>query len=105
MADVRLRLVDWRPVRKGRLFGFATVELEPIGLRMAEIPVLTGEGGPWACVPAKPRLDADRRQARELDGSPRFDRFLTWSTKRRENDFSAAVVALVRRRHPQDLDG
>ena len=106
MADVRLRLINWRPVRKGKLYGFAVIEFAPIGLQMREIPVLKGEkSGPWACVPTKPRLDAEGHQMREVDGSPRYDRILGWSSRRRESDFSAAVVALVRRRHPQDLDG
>jgi hypothetical protein len=104
MADVRLRLIDWRPLRKGRLYGFACVELQPVGLRIHEIPVLMNEkSGPWACVPTKPRVDANGQQQRDVDGSPRYDQVLSWSTKRRESDFSAAVVALVRRRHPQDL--
>jgi hypothetical protein len=105
MADVRLRLIDWRPVRKGKLYGFAAIELNPIGLQVREIPVLMNpKSGPWACVPTKPRLDANGRQMRDVDGSPRYDRIMSWSTKRRESDFSAAVVNLVRRRHPQDLD-
>jgi hypothetical protein len=105
MADVRLRLVEWRRVRKGRLYGFASVEFQPIGLRLHEVPVLMSErGGPWACVPTKPRLDANGQQGRDVEGSPRYDRVASWSTKRRETDFSAAVVALVRRKHPQDLE-
>jgi hypothetical protein len=104
MADVRLRLIDWRPVRKGRLYGLAGIEFAPIGLQMREIPVLMGKrSGPWACVPTKPRLDGNGQQAREVDGSPRYDRILGWSTRHRECEFSAAVVALVRRRYPQDL--
>jgi hypothetical protein len=105
MADVRLRLIDWRRLRKGRLYGFASIEVQPIGLQVHEIPVLMGKSsGPWACVPTKPRLDANGVQQRDVDGSPRYDRVLSWSTRRRENDFSAAVVALVRKKHPQDLD-
>lgn len=105
MADVRLRLIDWRPLRKGRLYGFASVEFQPMGLQMREIPVLMNErNGPWACVPTKPRLDGNGQQQREVDGSPRYERILGWVTRRRENDFSTAVVVLVRRRHPQDLD-
>jgi hypothetical protein len=104
MADVRLRLIDWRRVRKGRLYGFASVELQP-DMKVHEIPLLMSEkSGPWACVPTKPRLDANGQQQREVDGSPRYDRVLSWSTRRRESDFSNAVVALVRRKHPQDLE-
>jgi DNA-binding cell septation regulator SpoVG len=104
MADVRLRLVEWRQVRKGRLYGFASVEFEPLGLKMHEIPILMGKDGPWACVPTKPRLDGNGQQQRDVDGSPRYDRVLSWSTKRRENEFSDAIVKLVRRKHAQDLD-
>jgi hypothetical protein len=107
MADVRLRLIDWRRVCKGKLYGFAAVEFQPIGLQMREIPVLMAgpsSSGPWACVPTKPRLDANGQQQRDVDGSPRYDRVLSWSTRRRESEFSAAVVALVRRKHPGDLD-
>jgi hypothetical protein len=105
MADVRLRLIDWRRVRKGKLYGFAAIQFDPIGLQLREIPVLMGEkSGPWACVPTKPRLDATGHQQRDVDGSPRYDRILGWSTRQRETDFSLAVVGLVRRRHPQDLD-
>jgi hypothetical protein len=104
MADVRLRLVDWRAVRKGKLYGFATVELEPVGLRVHEIPVLMSQRGPWACVPTKPRVDANGQQMRDVDGSPRYDRVMSWATKRRESDFSEAIVNLVRRKHSQDLD-
>ena len=32
-ARPRMRLVAWKPLRKGSLRGFATVELQPIGLR------------------------------------------------------------------------
>jgi hypothetical protein len=105
MAELRLRLIDWRRVRKGKLYGFAELELQPIGLLLHQVPVLMNEkNGPWACMPTKPRLDAGGRQMREFDGSPRYEQVVTWSTQRRSREFSAAVVELVRRKHPQDLD-
>ncbi len=54
----RMRLLSWKPMRKGTLRGFATVEL-PIGLRIFDCPVLTAKNGPWAVLPSKPVLDAD----------------------------------------------
>jgi hypothetical protein len=104
MADIRLRLIDWRRVREGRLYGFAEVEPLPAGLLLHQVPVLMSRRGvPWACMPTKPRLDADGRQMREFDGTPRYEQVVTWSRQRRAREFSAAVVELVRRTHPQDL--
>jgi hypothetical protein len=69
MAEMRLRLIDWRRVRKGKLYGFAELELQPIGLLLHQVPVLMNEkSGPWACMPTKPRLDGDGRQMRRLTG-------------------------------------
>jgi hypothetical protein len=101
MAET-LRLIDWRPVRKGKLLGFASVEL-PIGLRIHDVAVLHGKTGPWAALPTKAELDGDRRQRRDVEGQPSYARVLSWCTKRLEDAFSARVVALVQARHPQDL--
>jgi hypothetical protein len=101
MAET-LRLVDWRPVRKGKLLGFALVEL-PMGLRIHDVPVLHGKNGVWATLPTKPELDGNRRQRRDVAGEPSYARVLSWSTKRLEDAFAARVVALVQAKHPQDL--
>jgi DNA-binding cell septation regulator SpoVG len=47
-----MRLVEWRRLRQGRLYGFATVEL-PIGLVIREIGVLHGPEGLWAALPGQ----------------------------------------------------
>src|ERR1700676_202497 len=57
----RMRLISWRPVRSGKLLGFASVELG-IGLRLFEWPVFAGTNGPWAALPRKARLDREKRQ-------------------------------------------
>ena len=87
MAE-RLRLIDWRPVRKGQLFGFASVEL-PIGLCVHDVAVLHGKNGPWAALPTKAELDGDRRQRRDVDGRPSYARVLSWRTRHLEAAFSA----------------
>jgi len=102
MAEM-MRLIDWRPLRQGKLLGFATVELPVVGLRVHDVPVLQGRGGPWACVPTKPEVDRDGRQRRDVDGTPRYARVLSWTTRRYEQAFSARIVALVKARYPSDL--
>jgi DNA-binding cell septation regulator SpoVG len=93
-------LRSFRPLLKGALRGFATIEL-PIGLVIHDIPVLLGKNGPWATLPAKPRLSHDGRQIRDANGKAAYAAVLDRQLATR---FSDAVCALVRRAHPDALD-
>ncbi len=101
----RMRLVGWRRLRQGKLFGFAEVEL-PIGLRLYDVPVLRGaDGQPWAALPTKPQVDRDGRQRRDAAGRAAYARVAAWRSRRLETAFSQRVVALVRAAYPSDLAG
>jgi hypothetical protein len=99
----KLRLVSWRALNKNSLRGFATVEL-PIGLTIADIPVLVSQGGLWAALPAKPQLDQNGRHRRDANGKPAYSPILQWRDKDLSKRFSATVVELVRAAHPGDLE-
>jgi hypothetical protein len=100
----RMRLVEWRRLRQGRLYGFATVEL-PIGLVIREIGVLRGPEGLWAALPGKPELDRDNRIARTGDdGKVLYRELLSWRTRKLRAAFSQRVLELVRAAYPADLD-
>jgi hypothetical protein len=62
-----MRLVSWRPITKGSLRGFATVEL-PVGLKIFDVPIFTGKNGLWASLPSKPQIDRDGRQKVNTNG-------------------------------------
>jgi hypothetical protein len=103
-AALRLRLISWTPFRKGPLFGFATVELTAIGLKIFDAPILSGVNGLWAGLPAKPEIDRDGRRKTDINGKPVYAEVLRWRDRGRAHEFSQHVVALVRRAHPEDLD-
>ena len=64
----KMRLVLWKPIAKGSLRGFVTVEL-PIGLKLIDCAVFVATKGAWASLPAKPQLDKDNpRQRIGVDG-------------------------------------
>src|SRR5437764_12659502 len=88
----RMRLVSFKPLSKGSLRGFATVEL-PIGLKIADVPVLVSNGKIWAALPAKPQL-AEGRQKLDANGKPAYVPVLEWRTKELRDQFSDRVVAL-----------
>jgi hypothetical protein len=98
----KMRLREWRWVRKSKLLGFATVEL-PNGLVICDAPVMAGTGGPWATLPAKPELDRDGRRKLDANGKPIYTPALRWSSCALVDQFSAAVVELVRAAHPEAL--
>jgi hypothetical protein len=99
----QMRLISFKPLVKGSLRGFATVQL-PIGLTIEDCPVLVGRNGAWAALPAKPVLDREGRQVKP-DGKPQYIPVLKWRDRDLTDRFSAAVVDLIRSQHPADLDG
>lgn len=103
MADQQLRLVNWRALRRGKLFGFADVEL-PIGLRINECPVLDGPEGVWASLPTRPELDRDGAVRLGANGERVYQILFEWRTRRLREAFSERVVSLVRQAYPHDLD-
>jgi hypothetical protein len=94
----RLRLISWRPIVKGSLRGFATVEL-PIGLKINDVPVLVSGKGAWASLPAKAQLDSEIGSG----GKPAYAAVREWRDRDLADGFSQAVVAAVRQAHPDDL--
>jgi hypothetical protein len=98
----RMSLVSWKPIVKGALRGFASIEL-PIGLKIYDIPVLVGKNGPWAGLPSKPQIDRDGRQKTDVNGKAAYTPMLEWKDRDLSDRFSAAVVGLVRAEHPDDL--
>jgi hypothetical protein len=103
-ASRRLELIEFRPMVKGALVGFATVRL-PIGLIIADIPILVSFGKAWASMPSKPQLTADGTPRRGADGKVLYVAILRWQSGDLKNRFSDAVIALVRQHHPNALGG
>ena len=98
----RMQLIEWRPLIKNSLRGFASVAL-PCGLKIRDIPVLLGRNGPWASLPNKSLLDNNGQQKRDANGKPAYVAILKWRDRELSDRFSAAVVELIRSQHPDAL--
>jgi DNA-binding cell septation regulator SpoVG len=98
----RIRLLSFKPVARGALRGFATVQL-PIGLTIEDCHVLVGQNGAWARLPSRPMLDRDGRQLR-VDGKPQFANIIKWQSRDLADRFSAAVIEAITAVHPDALD-
>jgi hypothetical protein len=98
----RMTLKTFKPIVKGALRGFATVQL-PIGIVIADVPICTSHGKTWASLPSKPILDADGRHAEE-GGKRKYAPILRWANRATADRWSQAVVDLVRQHHPDAMD-
>jgi hypothetical protein len=96
-----MRLIGFRPVAKGALRGFVSIEL-PSGLRIDDVAVFASASRTWATLPSKPVVDHDGRQV-ERDGKKQYAAILRWPDRDTSDRWSEAVVALVRAEHPDAL--
>jgi hypothetical protein len=98
-----IALVAWRPLVKGALRGFATVEL-PIGLKLIDCPVLVSNGKACASLPSKPVLDRDGRHKLGPDGKPAYAAILEWRSRELSDRFSQVVITAIGQMYPGALD-
>ena len=99
----RMRLISWKPITKGSLRGFVAVEL-PIGLKIHDVPVLVSNGKAWAALPSKPQIDKEGKHKTDANGKAAYVPVLEWKNRELNDRFSAAVVEIIRREHPDALD-
>jgi hypothetical protein len=98
-----MRLVSWKPIRKGSLCGFAAVEL-PNSLALVDCPVCVASNGhPFATLPSKPVLDK-RGQHAKPNGKGQYTAIARWPNKDIATAFSDPVIELVRAQHPAQLE-
>ena len=101
------RLLDWRPLVKGSLLGFAKVQFSS-GLIMAEIGVHRGGHRVWAAPPARLWLDreADALVRDEL-GNPKYQPIIEFANHGVRASWSRQVIRAVQLVHPalfSDMD-
>ena len=89
-----MRLVSWKPIAKGTLRGFATVEL-PIGLKLIDCAVFVGTNGARARPPAKPQLDKDGRQRNHCFACGAHGEVIEFLRRYDNPDCGSAVVKLA----------
>jgi hypothetical protein len=97
-----MRLISWRPLDRGPLRGFCNIEL-PSGLRLIDVGLFVKDGQAWAALPTKPVLDSQHHH-HAVNGKFQYAPAVEWRSRDLADRWSAAVVALVRDRHPGALD-
>jgi|tagenome__1003787_1003787.scaffolds.fasta_scaffold20988300_8 hypothetical protein len=100
MSSSTVRILEWRPLRRNSLLGFAKVEL-PSGMTIADVTVLNGEHGPWASPPSKPMIDRDGVALRDEKQKIRYQPIIEFTSKNIRDRFSDQVIAALKLSHPE----
>jgi hypothetical protein len=96
-------IVDFRPLRRNTLVGFASVRINELRLVIHDVAIHSkGEGGRWVQLPAKPQLDKNGVQLRDArTGKPLFSPVLEFPDWKVRVAFSHAVCAALLDRFPR----
>jgi hypothetical protein len=105
-ANGPLELLDFKPLRKGTLRGFARVRIVPIELDIADVVIGQGgrDGRVWALLPSKPMVDRNGAVMRDAEGRVRYAPILGWASEARQQAFSCRVAELAVAAHPEAFD-
>lgn len=92
----RLKILEWKPLTRNSLRGFAKVRL-PSGLILRDVTVHVSNGKAWAATPSKPILDQEGRHKTGDDGKKQYAFIVEWETRALSDGFSEAVTAVLDR--------
>src|SRR5580698_8717048 len=96
------QVLDWRPLRKNALLGFAKVQL-PSGMVIHDVTILTGDRGAWASPPSKPLIGRDGTVIKD-GAKTRYAPVIEFATKETRDRFSSGVIDALRASHPEVFD-
>lgn len=96
-----VELVNWRPLIRNTLRGFATVKIG--AMKIADVAVHRKNDRTWAQLPAKPQMNQDGTARRNADGKIQYTPVVEWATREAADRFSDGVAAAVLREQPDAL--
>jgi hypothetical protein len=103
MSGATLDIVEWKPLVKNSLRGFATVRLRN-GLSIKDVTVHSSNGKRWASLPSKPLVDKDGNAQRDREsGKIRYVPILEWPSRDVADRFSEAVISAIEAAHPGQM--
>jgi hypothetical protein len=96
-------LLDWRPVRKNSLRGYAKILLGR-ALMVDDVAVHVTNGRGWASLPSKPVIIGGVHAIDPKTGKPGWKPNLEWTSDTARYRFSDSVVRAVLESHPGALE-
>jgi hypothetical protein len=103
-SKLTITIESWRAHRSGTLYGFATVVIPELHLRIVDCPVHEKNGQRWAGLPAKPQVSKDGSVRRDERGKIMYATVLDFTDRATRDAFSARVIDALLARFPAAFD-
>jgi hypothetical protein len=95
---------SWRTHRSGTLYGFVTVLIPELHLRIVDCPVHEKNGQRWASLPAKAQVTKEGTVRRDDRGKIMYATVIDFTDRATRDAFSARVIAALLARFPRAFD-
>ena len=95
--------LDWKPLRKGSLLGFAKIRVAELRLAIFDIAVHRKNDAQWVQLPARPWVEAGELVRNEA-GKIQYLPIAEFDGREVRDAFSAAVIRAVRAYAPGALE-
>jgi hypothetical protein len=90
-----ITILEWRPIERGTLIGFARVRVELWHLVFDGCAVHRKGERQWVALPARPQLDKDGQALRDESGKVKYAPCVWFSDRTVADRFSASVLAAL----------
>src|SRR5262245_29520067 len=94
---------EFKPLRKGALYGFATFEIQPTGIRLRDCTAMSSHGQRWVGMPAKPQIQ--NGAVRLVDGKAQYSSIVEWTSRERSDACKDAALAALLEFAPDAFSG
>ena len=98
-----MNVIKFTPVSSGSMVAYVDIEM-PSGMIGRDFKLMRGPASEfWLAMPAIKETDRDGNPVLNDKGKPRYREFIGFRDRQTRDKFTAAVLAAVRREHPEAL--
>jgi hypothetical protein len=92
-GKLRVEVEGFKPLRSNTLFGFVTIHIPALHLRIVDLTVHQKNETRWVSMPGKPQLDREGNVRRDDRGKILYSSVIEFTDKATRDAFSARVIA------------
>jgi hypothetical protein len=97
---MNVQFVEFKPMHKNTLRGFASIKIPSIGLTIKDITLHEKNGKRWASLPSRPMINRDGRAVTDESGKIQYAPLLSFESRSTADEFSKAVIDAVEQFEP-----
>jgi hypothetical protein len=100
MSKFTVKVENFKSLRSNTLFGFATIVIPELHLRINDVTVHESHGKRWIGLPAKPQIEREGAVRRDDRGKIAYSVVLQFTDRATSDAFSARVIAALLENFP-----